>query len=136
MKVRVVKKCVRRLSDDEYSQCRQYNFGTNGKMQEDLDFARGEPGNKSKAIMIKRGEEILAWALVQFDFEAEGANVYFWTRPEYRRKGLGQRLIEAVYRMDDKPYVFPHDSQSAAFFKNHIGKIRCAKADEFWLVTT
>lgn len=134
MKVRTVIKCVKRLTDDEYSQCHKLNFGHNGNMREDLAVCKRE-GLPSKAILMKKGDEIIAWALVQFDFEADGANVYFWVIEKYRGKGLGSMLMAQAKRLDENPYVFPHDKTSAAFFKKHIDNIRCSETDKFWLTT-
>lgn len=133
-RTRTVVKMVKNLTKDEYRQCRHKNFGEAGSMQEDLEYCREKDDDNSKVILIKQADgNIIAWALVQFDFNATGANVYFWVEPDYRRKGLGARLLRASKKLDDRPFVFPHDSVSGKFFKKHLSDVRYAKWDEHWL---
>jgi GNAT superfamily N-acetyltransferase len=99
-------------------------------------YCRRNPQGLDKVILIKAESEIIAWALVQFNLDAEGANVYFWVVPKYRRKGLGARLLYHSKKLDEKPYVFPHDRQSGEFFKKHLSDIRFAPYDGYWLTHT
>ncbi len=116
-RLKIVNKAVSSLSDEEYRQCRLYNLAHFGLMRDQLIHYYHNPDRNARAVMLmtRRGE-IVSWALV-FPPRYNQRVIYFYTRRQYRRQGLGAYLVSYANRRYPTNRVAPHDRPSAHFFK-------------------
>jgi GNAT superfamily N-acetyltransferase len=127
---------VSNLDYHEYRQCWGLTLGRYGDMQRELAFERNYPDGESTAVMLKDGERVVAWALVQPPENAvSGKNwaVELFTRPSERRKGYGTRLMRYVQYNYTPVQCWPHDDVSGRFFRNFENEIVCDKDSRAWI---
>lgn len=132
-------KQVSELNSVEYRACWLANFGwDDGYMRQALsDIKHGtEPTLRTgTVIMLWEGPDntvksLRAWALLtptttrgwlRVSRYAKGRSKYvaqFWVKRQYRKQGLGKKLLDEVYKIDSLPFVFTHDDATGALVKN------------------
>jgi GNAT superfamily N-acetyltransferase len=110
-------KLVGELTAAEYRACSQLNRRHLGLMRRKLVLMRSSFPDDSQVVLIEDGaSKLLAWALVFPDRRSDSPGVYFYVRRDYRRYGLGRKLLQAVCRQVEKPRVYPWDARSQGFF--------------------
>lgn len=115
---RIQTKLVKNLTTEEYRLCRSLNLRENGDMAYQLYRLRRDKNDKARVYMIKEDGRLIAWSLV-FDYCA-----HFYTRRTHRRKGLGTRLVNRVYRDHHGLVVYAHDEVAQGFFGAVKDKVR------------
>lgn len=110
-------------------------------MQEDLSRLREDSkwtdgSTDAKIIMIKdENDSLLSWCLMEprFGDEDSAYSAQFYTRVSARGRGYGKRLMKRVLKIDNNPWVYPHDKRSGDFFKNYKQSVRVSTISSGWL---
>lgn len=119
-KTRTITKLVSSLTYEELTQCRRlYNRHGGTRIVSDLAQARKDPGLKSKVILVKDdNDKVLSWGLIDNTEPQPTFQVY--THGNYRRIGLGTKVISRAKKMiGDKFVHFPCSDTAQAFFNHH-----------------
>lgn len=135
MKTNLLVKKVDDLTEDEYKRCLSLSFREDGNLYYDLyryrrKLHRGTytafipPKKPAWVIMIKSNDTILSWCLMAPDKPQGRYVAQFYTRREYRGRGLGSIIMREALKIDPKPYVYPHDTKSAGLFKKYKNFVR------------
>lgn len=139
MKITLETKPVHHLSLYELKRCRKLTF-----MQDDQHHGRGEmyaelhrqlkKGSKTtaRAILMRRGKSIIAWALIWQPIPARAIkqwHYYMYVQREYRRKGCGTMLLNrARVGRTGEIHVFPHDGLSRCMYEGKMDGKRIVNA--------
>lgn len=127
---------ISELTHEEIRQLDILNLREHGLMQGEfrnylycLDYLKENPKKgfmpDAHAFMIlsKHTDYIVAWAFVfpgcYYQQRPEGPwDVYIYTHPSHRRRGLGGKIIRKICRQMGKSniYIHPHDDQSEKFY--------------------
>jgi hypothetical protein len=121
----VLHKAIKDLSTQEYKDCYNLNFRHNGSMQPELSEQRTMitrnrhfPG---EVFGIWEDARLISWALVFRKFYHIKPGAYFYTRVEYRQRGYGKAIANAIALVYPETRVYPHDPRSHTFFnKVHV----------------
>jgi GNAT superfamily N-acetyltransferase len=73
-------------------------------------------------VLLRRGRILVAWALVQCVNPRLPPTTYMFVHPQYRRRGLGSRLMRESRRNWPQTRFCPWDEQSALFFETRDGR--------------
>lgn len=146
----ILVKNISDMTSTEYAACYKANYGTDGYMQEELQYCRWYPDRRAgKVIMMWDGpadkvSSLKAWALLtevrthgllavsSYIKRVSKYSVQLWVKRQYRGRGYSKILMNEVIRLDPKPNVFPHDRRSASLYSQY--SVSCAKYDrDAWL---
>ena len=117
---RTTTKPVPNLTNKEYHMLHALTFGPVGNMQPQLEKER-QLGT-GYAVIHRIDKIVAGWSLVFDDVDLEWSDypytmAYFYTHEDYRRMGVGDRLMQHVRRIAPVPMVDPWDYASFTFFK-------------------
>lgn len=111
--------------------CRLLNLGNRGEMRDTFENQIKLAPTRDKelcarAFMAWQGFRMVGWAMTFWpDADSYSAsefpNIHIFVDPEFRRNGVGTKLLKQAHRRKGELYVFPHDGPSANFFYNNIG---------------
>lgn len=121
-------KAIQDLTPEEYRACYSLNFGQYGWMRPSLSYYR----KKTDVWVIMLWEDkLIGWSLVapcnrdsifeinEYAIRRSKYVAQFYVRFRERGKGYGRLLMSEVLKLDPRPHVIPHDTQSGAFFSSY-----------------
>lgn len=108
MRTKTVVKLAKNTTQAERRMCRSLSYRKDGLIAECLTTATRKPA--ARVVMIKDEQNnILAWGL--WDVYTQ-----LYVRHNYRRNGLGTRIINQIKKYDPDPLVFKNEHGAKKFF--------------------
>ena len=117
-RARTIAKKVSSLTPAEYRKLYGMNMRDNGCMQRELRYCRRN-GTGKVVIHYDQNYKIDGWSLL---FKPQGVRrhtAYFYVPVKNRRKGIGDKLMHRVVKLEKKPYTEPWNRAGAEFFKKN-----------------
>lgn len=139
MKITLETKHVHRLTRAEVARCKKLTFFSDvlrhgrGEMYGELERQlRYRSKGTARAILLRRGKTIAAWALVwqpHPNSKVKRWHFYMYVDRKHRRKGYGTTLLNrAKIGRPGEIHVFPHDMLSRAAYEGKMDGKRVVNA--------
>jgi GNAT superfamily N-acetyltransferase len=113
--MQVVVKPASELTEQEVKQCKSLSMRSYGMMSTSLTSR----AHSATVVLVRDGERLIGWCLGWPADPMNPPRAYFYVRKTHRRRGIGTILMNEITKhYGRRPYVYPHDTRSARFFKN------------------
>lgn len=121
------------LTDPEWEQVKGCNMGNRGSMRSVIQRLRDEGRKDARVVMVWKRSELLGCTLI-FKRKADREDIiYSYVRPEYRRQGIGTKMVKHARRGRPKPLqACLWDGRSREFYDELIAKGVCVDSKGRW----
>lgn len=114
-----IAKKLHNLNDVEFSILHDLNMRGYGQMQGILNDLYFGEDKDSWAIIHKVDGKVVGWAMIFDSFDIDHIakkSLQLYVDHDWRRRGIGAKLIECARKRFSEFEVFPWDDQSRSFF--------------------
>ena len=112
---------VKNMTMEEIIACRELAFPDDeGCIKDELDecLRRQRSGSRAAMVTDTSTNKIVAWGLASKVIPSHPCGM-FYTHHDYRRMGLGSKVISSLMASNGDLRTFPHDDASTNFFRKH-----------------
>lgn len=113
---KTIAKKLSNVTGPEYLVLNKLNMGSYGQMQYILDELYFGGDKDAMVIIHKVDDTIVGWGIIFTRYETGLKSFQVYVHNDWRRKGIGSKILQRARKMYDEFDVFPWDEQSHAFF--------------------